>query len=174
LRVAGILSPLDTFRRAAIALDFREHGMSLTQNQMPGNPGEPIYQEPLVWEDSAPFVRAVINERDYGYFLLDTGSAANLLTADFAKHAAGIEPAAHHFEGLTFGGTGEYATGAAAVIRVGSSLPSAARFEVAGRHVDPDAFAPLTSAGYIGMPWFESRRLFFPAHARHMLFTDRS
>jgi predicted aspartyl protease len=177
LQVAGILSPLETFREIAAELDlcaraFRIHLRSGPENWLAG---EPMRTAPLMWDEGRAFVQATFNGQADGCFLLDSGAAGNCITPGFAR-ALGMDPTPGQASpSVTAGGIGQMIPGSVVSVVVGDSQPVRTEvFIVEPAPDDPDAETPLVSSGFLGVPWMDNRRLLWPPDRRSLLFTEPS
>jgi predicted aspartyl protease len=174
-KIGGILSPLDTFKAIPTELDMRERKFRvyprLSVKEWIAQVGEPVDSTPLVWDDGNVFVHAAVNGQASGWFLFDTGAAANFVSPDLAR-ALGVEPRLDSaMQSATAGGTGPVLQGFSGELTVGASPPMKSNFMIKERSRDPEAVAPLISSGYIGVPWMSGRRLLFAPGGRQIFFT---
>ncbi len=177
IQVAGIVSPLETFRRIAVELDMRSREFRLHLDSVPEDwlAGEPVRTAPLMWDEGKSFVQATIDGKTDGWFLLDSGAAGNAITPDIAR-ALGIDPAASQpFASVTAGGIGQATAGSFRSVTVGDSRPAQSEFYIMEPTPDdPDAEEPLVSSGFLGVPWMAKRRLLWPPDRRSLPFTEAS
>jgi predicted aspartyl protease len=177
IQVAGIVSPLETFRGMAVELDMRSREFRLHLQPVPADwlAGEQVRTTPLAWDEGKSFVQATIDGKAEGWFLLDSGAAGNSITPGFAR-ALGIDPAASQpFASVTAGGVGQATVGPVVSVAVGDSRPARLEFFIMEPVPDdPDAEEPLVSSGFLGVPWMNNRKLLWPPDRRSLLFTEPS
>ncbi len=177
IQVAGIVSPLETFRGMAVELDMRSREFRLHLGTRPEDrlASEQVRTAPLMWDAGKAFVQAMIDGKAEGWFLLDSGAAGNSITPDFGR-ALGIDPAARQpFASVTAGGIGQATAGSILSVTVGDSRPAQSEFFIMEPAPDdPDAEEPLVSSGFLGVPWMANRSLLWPPDRRALLFTEPS
>lgn len=174
-RVAGLLSPLDTFSRLSTELDFRQRRIRLNAHsgaeEWNIRAGEPVYSAPLLWDDGNVFVEAEIDRRLRGWFLFDSGAGADCITPSLARGLGLPETERQPIASATLGGAGLVYEGFEAIISVSDSPPVCSRLMIKERKPDSYSLAPLQASGYLGVSWMSHRRILIPSGAREVLFT---
>lgn len=174
-RVAGLLSPLDTFSRLSTELDFRQRQIRLDAcsgaEEWNVRAGEPVYSAPLLWDEGNVFVEAEIDGIATGWFLFDSGAGADCITPSLARRLGSPGTDNQPISSATLGGEGLVFEGFEAMISVSGSPPVRSRLMVKERKLDPYSLAPLQASGYLGVSWMSHRRILIPPEAREVLFT---
>lgn len=174
LKVAGILSPLDLFRECFVEMNFRDNQL-LIHSLLTGRKGQREQEEsfrilPIRWNGESPLVRGFVNSQE-GMFLLDTGAGANLLCRDFAGSLKMNPDGKARFETPTAAGQASIQEGGHGWFSVGEEPPAETDFLIKSCVTDPDDLFPDMMDGYIGMPWFRGRRLFFSPYGKDVAVT---
>jgi predicted aspartyl protease len=175
LKVAGILSPFDTFRNFDVELDFKRKCLRLLDPSRAMKPTriDRLDYASLLWDDGAPFVRAKIDNVE-GLFLVDTGAGANICTPFFARLLGHSIKRREVIMSTTFSGKARVLRGFEASLQVGESCDPDTEFYIKSRGRDTSAIAPLECDGYLGLTWMAGRRLVLPRGGSRMMFTRRA
>jgi predicted aspartyl protease len=176
-QVAGILSPLDTCRAVQTELDFRARVLRVYAATDPapraGQSDGLVEKTDLTWDDGNIYVRASVDRRHAGYFLLDSGAGANILTLEFARRIGKKPSGSDTILSATMSGEALVSLGVNGSLAVGHSRPIRTEFMLKEWQPDPAVTAALVRAGYVGTPWMRGRRLVFPPNGCELFFTDR-
>lgn len=171
-KVAGILSPFDAFQGYGFELDFRGRMLRVFSGCDPlvwaSEAGKPFQSTGLVWHGGKCFVMASVNRRARGWFLLDSGSAGNLVTPSVARMAYADFSLEKRTESPVAAGRMEVFQGFAGMLLVEGVGETQTDFAIVKMRQDPDDIMPLKQHGIIGIPWMEGRRLFFPSDRRQL------
>lgn len=166
LNIAGILSPLDLFRKCFVEMDFQQNRLRLfpgTHGSRPFKTGKKMLRLPVHWNGNCPMVRVQVNEAE-GIFLLDTGAGANLLCQTFADGLQSMNPDGRPLlETPTAAGKTLIRRGGRGWLSVGHESPVEMDFLMKSCVTDPDDLFTGRLDGFVGMPWFRQRRIgFYP------------
>jgi hypothetical protein len=177
LRVAGIISPLDTFAGAATELDLRHNTFRVMPgsgfSQWPSALTERIHSAPLFWDDGNVFLRAWLDRAFEGWFLLDSGAAGNFVTPAVARAMGKSFDSEGGFYSVSALGATKVFAGFEAALSVDGSGPRPTRFSIKADSPDKaETLVSLTSAGCLGAPWISGRCLRFDPAGRTLLFTE--
>lgn len=167
-KVGGILSPQDILRGTAFEFD----GPARAVRTVEGAWLEHTREAPLRWNGGNFFVETQAATLPPLSFLLDSGAGANGVCEEALRQ---------HGVRLDGGAEASSATAAGSVrVRTGIDAP----FSVAGEPSRIDSLFvtrcpvgegdAVMKSGYVGAPWFWSRRVFFPVDRRSVFFTDVS
>ncbi|NVO05885.1 MAG: aspartyl protease family protein [Rhodoferax sp.] len=175
IQAAGILSPFHSLRGHWWEIDFPRRCLAIHCN---GEQQRIPYQEwnrtALYWDRGNVFVRARLNGRQRGLFLLDTGAGANILTPAFAA-AAGVGQVGSSTGTVDIqGATQIQPAGLQRLLvgRAGATDDVAYETCISNYSVEARDLAPIQCAGFVGLPWFRSRRMLVPPDQRQLYFTQ--
>jgi len=165
LEVAGILSPLDLFPEHAIAFDFAQGRLTVSDGLVAER-----YAVPLFWEAGVPLLPARAMGRP-AFLMLDTGAGGEILCEDFARTVDLVASA----RATTNSAAGE--------IPIGLADDVAFAVSDSPEELLPIAIKPCRSSGpdvnyigqdgLLGMGWMRGRRLLVSANRRGLSFSDR-
>ena len=175
LRVAGILSPLDTLRNFPVEFDLSAGRLRLhSPNALQGVEwcaGEECHDARLIWNNGNIFVEADMGMAGAVLLNFDTGAGANMVTPEFARRNSIEFKMENPVTSFGFGGTVSAYAGFEAPLAVGNSSPVNSRFLITPRFAEPAGLDPLDCDGYLGLSWMTGRRMLFPRGGQTVRFT---
>jgi predicted aspartyl protease len=170
LRAAGVISPQDLFRGAAVDLNARVLAVTAEAAWAMREMRDAMQVVPVRWDEGLMFVQATINGKYWGEFRVDSGAAASLITTKMARHLRGVPTGS--VEAHTAFGQQRVQGPVDVTFAVGSSAQRKTEMYIEALWTDPDAVAPIIRAGTIGFPWFKQRHVILTPDRRHLRFTD--
>ncbi len=173
-KVGGILAPQDALRGTGFEIDGPNRALRTLTEQtaeawMKGLAGR-THQTSLHWNGGNFFVDAQAADMPSLTFLLDSGAGGNGVCEEaLLKHGKSV---AGGLEGnsATAAGSHRVRTGIKGAIAVGSGSSETGELFLAPCPRDDED--SIEKAGYVGAPWFWSRRVFFPIDRRSIAFTE--
>ncbi len=177
MHVQGILSPLDSFSGLLIEFDFINHLLRMAPaEQFPeweGVAGPGISSQNLIWNEGSPSVPVRLLSRIEAKFLVDTGAGANIICFELAREL-GLKPNSQGVvKGPTAAGEMPVYPLVSGELAIADSCEVAVPFMVNECPETVVRVFPRMKDGYLGVPWFQGRRVTFSPDARTMFFTPR-
>jgi hypothetical protein len=178
LAVKGIISPLESFREAFVEIDMRSRALRISPpeflSRWRGEAGEPVRSQELLWNEGSPSVPVRVDDQHEGFFLLDSGAGANILCAHLCRRLGLDISTSPHVESATAASQTLVYRGPRGKLAVGDAAARDTDFIVKECSAAPETLFPRMVDGYVGVPWFEGRRVGFAPGGRTMYFTDAS
>jgi hypothetical protein len=173
-KVGGILAPQDVLRGTPFEIDgpgraLRSLPEQTSEAWMKGISGR-THQAPLHWNGGNFFVDAQGADLPSLTFLLDSGAGGNGVCEEaLQKHGKSLDGGVEG-NSATAAGSHRVRAGITGAIAVASDSPQTGELFVAPCPRDDED--SIEKAGYVGAPWFWSRRVFFPIDRRSIAFTE--
>ena len=175
-KVGGILAPQDVLRGTPFEFDgpgraLRTLADQTTATWMKGA-ASPGRETLLQWSGGNFFVEAQAAGMPSLPFLLDSGAGGNGVCEDMLLKFGKAIDGGHQADSTTAAGSHRVRTDINGTIAVASESPQTSTLFAAP--CPRDSEDSVEKSGYVGAPWFWSRRVFFPADRRSIAFTEAS
>ncbi|MBX7116759.1 MAG: retroviral-like aspartic protease family protein [Myxococcaceae bacterium] len=172
-KVGGILSPQDVLRGTAFEFDgparaIQTHGVQDVPTWSKAT-GVPTHLATLQWNGGNFYVFTQAADLPALPFLLDSGAGGNGVCAEpLAKRGKTLDGGTV-VSSSTAAGSNQVRTGLEGNFQVEAEPTRQSTLFVSACPQDADSV--IQKSGYVGAPWFWSRRVFFPVERRTIAFT---